>query len=146
MILICGLPGSGKTTLAKKLEAENNVIRFCPDDWMQEMGISLWDEKAREGIEQRFWKLAQTLALQGVTSVLENGFWSKEERDSYLKTAREKGFKIELQALYISKEETRKRLEQRNMEADNVLINEKLDSYYDVFEMPDSEELALYDN
>ena len=146
VILLCGLPGSGKTTLAKKLEAEKGVIRFSPDDWTEEMGISLWDSKAREGIEQRFWRLAQELALKGVVSVLENGFWSKEERDGYLQTAREKGFQIELRVCYISKEETRKRLEARNMEGDELILKEKLDGYYDVFEKPTEEELAQYDN
>jgi len=32
--LICGLPGSGKTTLSKKIEAETGAIRFCPDEWI----------------------------------------------------------------------------------------------------------------
>lgn len=145
VILLCGLPGSGKTTLSKKLESEEGAIRLCPDDWMEEMGISLWDSKAREGIEQRFWRLAQYLALQGVTSILENGFWSKQERDGYLKTAREKGFQIELRALHIPKEEAHKRLEARGMEGDSLIINEKLDSYYEIFEMPSEEELAQYD-
>ena len=146
VILLCGLPGSGKTTLAEKLEAEEGFIRFSPDDWMEEMGISLWDSKAREGIEQRFWRLAQELALKGVVSVLENGFWGKAERDGYLKTAREKGLQIELRVCYISKEETRHRLEARNMEGDELILKEKLDGYYDVFEKPSEEELAQYDN
>jgi predicted kinase len=146
IILICGLPGSGKTTLAKKIESEENAIRFCPDDWMEKMGISLWDGKAREGIEQQFWQLAQRLAEQGITSILENGFWSKEERDGYLRTARDLGFKIELQALFIPKDETRKRLEERGMEGDSLILKEKLDSYYDLFEMPSETELAQYDN
>ncbi len=34
LILICGLPGSGKTTLAQTLEKERNAIRMCPDDWI----------------------------------------------------------------------------------------------------------------
>lgn len=146
VILICGLPGSGKTTLAKQLETEEGAIRFSPDDWMEEMGISLWDGKAREGIEQRFWRLAQELALQGVSSILENGFWSREEREGYLKIARDRGFQIELRALYIPKEETRKRLEARGMEGDELILKEKLDSYYNIFEMPSKEELAQYDN
>jgi len=146
VILICGLPGSGKTTLAKKLETEEGAIRFSPDEWMEEMGISLWEDKAREGIEQRFWRLAQNLATLGVTSVLENGFWSREERESYLEVARDKGFQIELLPLFISKEETRARLEARGMEGDEKILSEKLDEYYESFEIPTDEELAQYDN
>ena len=146
IILICGLPGSGKSTLAKQLEYEEGAIRFSPDDWMEEMGISLWDGKAREGIERLFWHLAQKLALAGNISILENGFWSKEERDGYLKTARILGFQVELHSLYIPIEETRKRLESRNMEGDDLILKEKLEGYYANYEQPDAEELAQYDN
>lgn len=142
---MCGLPGSGKTTLAKELEAEQGAVRFSPDEWMEEMGISLWDSKAREGIEQRFWKLAQNLAALGITSILENGFWSKEEREGYLKVARDKGFQIQLIPLYISKEETRARLDARSMEGDEKILRKKLDEYFESFEVPSQEELAQYD-
>lgn len=145
VILICGLPGSGKSTLARKLEADEGAIRFTPDEWMEAMGISLWDGKAREGIEQRFWRLAQELALRGSTIILENGFWSKKERDGYLKMARGRGFKIELRALYIPKEEARKRLEVRDREGDERIVKEKLDKYYELFETPNEEELSRYD-
>lgn len=146
VILICGLPGSGKTTLAKKLEAEREAIRFCPDEWMIQMGVSLWSSDVREVIEQRFWHLAQRLASLGVTSILENGFWTREERDSYLSVAREKGFQIELIPLFVSKEETLIRLGSRGMEGDDTIVKEKLDEYFDAFEMPADEELAQYDS
>jgi predicted kinase len=31
--LMIGLPGSGKTTLAKKLEAELGALRLTPEEW-----------------------------------------------------------------------------------------------------------------
>ena len=33
LTLLVGLPGAGKTTLAKKLERETGAIRFTPDEW-----------------------------------------------------------------------------------------------------------------
>lgn len=32
--LLIGLPGSGKTTLARRLEAEHAALRLTPDEWM----------------------------------------------------------------------------------------------------------------
>ena len=146
VILICGLPGSGKTTLAKQLELEQNAIRFCPDEWLQELGISLWDADARSKLEQRFWRLSQDIALCGGTAILENGFWGKAERDGYLQTARERGFNIELRVLFVTKGETQKRLAARGMEGDELILNKKLDEYYELFELPTDEELEQYDS
>lgn len=33
--LLCGLPGSGKTTLARLLEQELPALRLTPDEWMK---------------------------------------------------------------------------------------------------------------
>ena len=51
LVVITGLPGSGKTTLATELAAVMPAIRMCPDDWMMAAGIDLWDEAARAAIE-----------------------------------------------------------------------------------------------
>lgn len=34
LILMCGLPGAGKTTLAKRIEIEEDALRLTPDEWM----------------------------------------------------------------------------------------------------------------
>ncbi len=35
LVVVCGLPGSGKTTHARRLEHEIDAERLCPDEWMQ---------------------------------------------------------------------------------------------------------------
>lgn len=34
VFLLCGLPGSGKTTLAQQIERERRAIRLAPDEWI----------------------------------------------------------------------------------------------------------------
>ena len=51
LIIVCGLPGSGKTTHAKHLEAKLPAVRFCPDEWMDTLSLDLWDEARRQKIE-----------------------------------------------------------------------------------------------
>ncbi len=34
LFMMVGLPGSGKTTKAKELEAEYNALRLTPDEWI----------------------------------------------------------------------------------------------------------------
>jgi predicted kinase len=49
LIIVCGLPGAGKTTLAKELERNLQAVRFCPDEWMAEFAMDVWDEPRRWG-------------------------------------------------------------------------------------------------
>jgi predicted kinase len=79
--MICGLPGSGKSTLAKEIEAQTGAVRFARDEWLLDLGHQLYDEAARAKVEALQWKLAQRLLSAGVSVILENGFWSKSERD-----------------------------------------------------------------
>lgn len=32
--MMCGLPGAGKTTLARRLEREHRALRLTPDEWV----------------------------------------------------------------------------------------------------------------
>src|SRR2546423_14047758 len=80
LILICGLPGSGKTTLAKQLALDVPAVRFCPDEWKHDLGIDYYDEDRRVRLEQRLWRLGQELLRLGQSVIFENGFWAREGR------------------------------------------------------------------
>jgi predicted kinase len=82
LIIICGLPGAGKTTLAKELERDLQAVRFCPDEWMEEFAIDRWDEPRRAKIEAFQWKLGQRLLELGQTIIIEWGTWGRSERDA----------------------------------------------------------------
>lgn len=82
LIIVCGLPGSGKTTYAKKLEETLGAIRFCPNEWMDALSLSLHDEEKRARIEALQWTQAQKLLALGSTVIVEWGTWGRSERDT----------------------------------------------------------------
>ena len=46
LILLCGLPCAGKTTLARQLEREYTALRLSPDEWhVRLFGQDLEDEE-----------------------------------------------------------------------------------------------------
>lgn len=96
LVVITGLPGSGKTTLALELAASMPAARMCPDDWMMASGIDLWDEEARARIEQLQLELALKLLHGGQNVVIEWGVWAREERDALREAARAVGALVEL--------------------------------------------------
>ena len=117
LILICGLPGSGKTTFAKQLAPQVPAVRLCPDEWKHDLGIDYYDEQGRVRLENRLWRLAQELLTLGQSVILENGFWARGERDGLRLGARELGVAVELHYLEAPVEELWRRLQLRNDEA-----------------------------
>ena len=148
LILICGLPGSGKTTLAKQLAPKVPAVRFCPDEWKHDLGIDYYDEEMRVRLEERIWRLGQELLGLGQSVILENGFWAREERDELRLAARTLGVAVELHYLEATVDELWRRLEIRNEEAGPgtaPIKREDLEKWAQQFEAPDAAELALFD-
>jgi predicted kinase len=145
LIIICGLPGAGKTTYARRLEAELGAIRFCPDEWMQALDISLWDEKIRARIEALQWQLGQQLLPQGMTVIIEWGTWGRSERDTLREQARELGARVELHYLAASPDVLFARLQRRRME-EPPITRDQLLQYTAIFQAPTQEEMTLFDD
>lgn len=143
--LICGLPGSGKTTLAKQLEQDRDAVRFSPDEWLYRLGIDFYDEAGRAKVEQLQWELAQQLLRHGNNVILENGFWAREERDRYRTVAGAIGATTTLHFLDIPIAELKSRIAKRNQTrgADTPMINpSSLDEWAAMFDPPTDDELG----
>ena len=146
LVLICGLPGAGKTTLAKRLEREMPAARLCPDERLAERGFSRFDEAARARIERDQWVHAQDLLTAGSSVVLENGFWERGERDEKRLRARELGAEVELRYLAVPLAELQRRIAVRNREPGSVVLTaEMLQEWQGRFEAPTQDELDLFD-
>ena len=148
LILLCGLPGSGKTTTAKRLAQERGAVRLCPDEWIAQLGGDLFDDGLRERVEELQWRLARELVGAGASIIIESGHWLKSDRDSKREWARSHGVRIELVFLDVPIAERWRRLEARNRESDPATVSLKwdvLESYQRLFQAPDETEQALFD-
>lgn len=148
LIVITGLPGSGKTTLATELATSMPACRMCPDDWMIASGIDLWDSSARARIEAFQLSLSLDLLRSGSNVVIEWGTWAREERDALRDAARSIGAPVELRYLDVDANELWRRIVDRDLEGrwgSRSVRRHEVDEWVRVFQPPTHDELATYD-
>jgi predicted kinase len=149
IVLLCGLPGSGKTTLARRLADEMGAIRFCPDEWMSALELDLFDQPMRGRLESLQWDLAQDVVQRGVSVIIEWGVWARFERDAIRVRARELGVPVELHYLDAPLDVLWERVRRRNEHGPPgtpfITYDNLVDWSEHSFEAPTPEELALFD-
>lgn len=145
LIIVCGLPGSGKTTLARSLATERSGIRLCPDEWLAALEITLWDERVRSRVEQLQWELAQDLLRLGNLVIIEWGTWGGDERKLLRTQARLLGARVELVFLDPPLDELWRRVQRRG-QVDPPITRSDLDDWDKLIQRPSADELAGYDD
>ncbi len=148
LVLICGLPASGKSALARQLAPKIPAIRLDKDGWATQLGADLWDEEFRVRLEHQLWVLSQDLLARGQSVILEWGHWARVERDEKRLGARALGVGVELHYLDAPLEELIERAERRNASGEwtaSPMTRAHFERWATIFQPPDEEEILLFD-
>ena len=151
--LMVGLPCSGKTALARKLEREQSALRLTPDEWH----IRLFGQDAEEPehdarhslIEAMLWTIASRALELGTNVILDFGFWAREEREDYRLRAKRLGASSEIHFLDVPEEELLRRLAVRNSQPSQEsfhISEESMQPWIEFFQKPTPEELERAEN
>ena len=146
--LMCGLPCSGKTTLAKKLEKDLKAVRLTPDEWHLRLfgqDVEHPDHNHRhDTIEDLLWQVAASVLVHNIDVILDFGFWKQIEREDYRARAAVLGATTVIHYLDVSEAVLFRRLDIRNDLAGAGVARippEMLRTWLGDFEAPTPEEL-----
>lgn len=151
LIVLCGLPCSGKTTLALHIERERGALRLCPDEWIEALLPPGPPQRAemdrlRGPVEILQWELALRVLALDVDVVMEFGAWRRTDRDRMRAEAAATGAAYELVYLDVPLDELLARAAKRNAETPSGvfrLTEDEFRSWWEWMEPPTDEELAL---
>lgn len=148
LVIVTGLPGAGKTTLAQRLAETMPAARMCPDEWMTSAGLDLWDSDARRLIERTQQSVAIEMLRSGRDVVVEFGSWSRAERDALRDAAREVGADVELRYVTAPIDELWRRITDKGTESQfgaRSIREDELAAWASWFDVPTADEFAEYD-
>ena len=148
LVLVCGLPASGKSTLARQLAPLIPAIRLEKDEWVTQLGADVWDDGFRVRLEHQLWVLTQDLLARGQSVILEWGHWARAERDQKRLRARAMGVSVDLHYLEAPLEELIERAERRHASGEwtaSPMTRAHFEKWATIFQPPDEDERLLFD-
>ncbi|RFU23072.1 ATP-binding protein [Geodermatophilus marinus] len=116
LFLTVGLPGTGKTTEARRIEAEKRALRLTKDEWMKALYGLENPSSAAAVIEGRLIGIGLRALALGIDVVVDFGLWGRDERSALRQAAADLGAAVEMRYFEVTPAEQRGRLDRRQAE------------------------------
>lgn len=144
LFLTVGLPGTGKTTAARRIEVEHGALRLTKDEWMKALYGHDNPPSASDVIEGRLIQIGMRALELGINVVIDYGLWSRDERSALRQAAADIGAAVVICYFELTPAEQRRRLDQRLAEAPHEswpMSEQELTEWASRFEIPTTAEL-----
>ena len=113
LYLTVGLPGTGKTTEARRIEVEEKALRLTKDEWVKALYGLANPPGASDVIEGRLIGIGLRALDLGTNVVIDFGLWGRDERSALRKAAADVGAAVEMRYFELTPAEQRQRLDRR---------------------------------
>jgi len=139
LFLTVGLPATGKTTTARRIELEHRALRLTKDEWMKALYGDENPSSASDVIEGRLIEIGLRALELGVDVVIDFGLWGRDERSALRQAAADRDARVEMHYLELSPAEQRRRLDQRQAEEPHTtwaISEDELAGWSEIVQVP----------
>lgn len=144
LFLTVGLPGTGKTTGARRIEIERKALRLTKDEWMKALYGPGNPSIASDVIEGRLIEIGLRAIELGVNVVIDFGLWGRDERSALRRAASNRAAAVEMRYFDLTPAEQRRRLDRRQAEEPHTtwhMSDDELATWADIIAVPTAGEL-----
>lgn len=117
LFLTVGLPGTGKTTAARRIEQVEHALRLTKDEWVKALYGTENPPAAQDVIEGRLIEIGLRGLELGINVVIDFGLWGRDERAALRQAAADRGAAVVMHYVELDPAEQRRRLDQRQAES-----------------------------
>ena len=144
LFLTVGLPGTGKTTEARRIEVQKKALRLTKDEWVKALYGLANPPSASDVIEGRLLEIGLRALQLGISVVVDFGLWGRDERSALRQAAADLGAAVEMRYFELPPTEQRRRLDRRQAEEPHTtwhMSDEELTEWAAIISIPTQGEL-----
>jgi predicted kinase len=144
LFLTVGLPATGKTSAARRIELEHNALRLTKDEWMKALYMHENPPAASDVIEGRLIEIGLRCLELGIDVVIDYGLWGRDERSALRKAATDRGASVQMYYFAVPPHEQRRRLDQRQADEPHTtwpISDEEVAEWAGIIQVPTQGEL-----
>lgn len=144
LFLTVGLPCTGKTTAARRIEVEQQALRLTKDEWVKALYGHENPPQAQDVIEGRLIEIGLRALELGNNVVIDYGLWGRDERSALRQAAADLDATVAMRYFEVTPAEQRRRLDQRQAEEPHTtwpMSDVELAEWAALFDIPTPGEL-----
>ena len=145
LFLTVGLPATGKTTAARRIEVDHRALRLTKDEWMKALYGDQNPSAASDVIEGRLIDIGLRALELGSNVVLDFGLWSRDERSALRQAAADRRARVHMQLFEVPPPEQRRHLDQRQADEPHTtwpISDQELAEWALIMEIPTPGEVS----